>query len=162
DWWRETGVERIELHGLDEAAVVGFVTAAAGDLAEPGIALARALHRETAGNPFFIGEIVRSLTASGAVFREDERWTFKGGIAGLGIPAGIKEAIGRRLNRLADETNRILHLAAVIGWQFDVPLLTRIADTREDVILDALDEAGAAALVAELPGTIDRFAFSHG
>ena len=162
DFRRETGVERIALHGLDEAAVVGLVTAADGHaLTEPGIALARALHRETEGSPFFIGEYLRTLTESGAVFRENDRWTFKGDIAGLGIPEGIKEAIGRRLNRLSDETNKILHLAAVIGRQFDVPLLTRIADTREDAILDALDEAGAAALVAEIPGTVDRFAFSH-
>jgi hypothetical protein len=41
------------------------------------------------------------------VFRENDRWTFKGDIAGLGIPEGIKEAIGRRLNRLSEEINRI-------------------------------------------------------
>ena len=44
DFRRESGVERLALHGLEEAAVVGLVTAAAGhELAEPGIALARAL-----------------------------------------------------------------------------------------------------------------------
>jgi class 3 adenylate cyclase len=162
DWRRETGVERIALHGLDEAAVVGLVTAAAGhELAEPGIALARALHRETEGSPFFIGEILRHLSESRAIYQEGNRWTYKGDIAGLGIPEGIKEVIGRRLNRLSEETNRVLGLAAVIGRQFDVALLARITDTSEDRVLDALDEAAAAALVSEVPGTADRFAFSH-
>jgi hypothetical protein len=37
DFRREGGVQRLALHGLDEAAVVGLVTVAAGDeLAEPG------------------------------------------------------------------------------------------------------------------------------
>jgi class 3 adenylate cyclase len=162
DFRKESGVERIALHGLDEAAVVGLVTAAAGhELTEPGIVLARALHHETEGSPFFIGEILRHLSESGAIFQEGDRWTYKGDITGLGIPEGIKEVIGRRLSRLSEETNKVLHLAAVIGRQFDVTLLTRIADTAEDAILDALDEAAAAALVAEVPGTADRFAFSH-
>jgi len=162
DFRRETGVERIALHGLDEAAVVGLVTAAAGhELTEPGMALARALHHETEGSPFFIGEILRHLSESGAIFQEGDRWTFKGDIGGLGIPEGIKEVIGRRLSRLSEDANKVLHLAAVIGRQFDVALLTRIADMSEDAILDALDEAIGAALVAEVPGTSVRFAFSH-
>ena len=65
------------------------------------------------------------------------------------------------MNRLSEGTNKVLHLAAVIGRQFDVALLTRIADMPEDALLDALDEAAAVALVAEVPGTVDRFAFSH-
>jgi class 3 adenylate cyclase/tetratricopeptide (TPR) repeat protein len=162
DWRRETGVERIALHGIDEAAVVGLVAAAAGhDLTEPGIALARALHQETEGSPFFIGEILRHLSESGAIFQQGDRWIYKGDIASLGIPEGIKEVIGRRLNRLSAATNKVLTLAAVIGRQFDLSLLTRIAETREEEILDALDEAVAAALVAEVPSTADRFAFSH-
>jgi class 3 adenylate cyclase len=162
DWRRETGVQRLALHGLDEAAVVGLVTAAAGhELTAPGIALAGALHRETEGSPFFIGEILRHLSESGVIFQEGERWTYKGDIAGLGIPEGIREVIGRRLNRLPEAANKVLTLAAVIGRQFDVALLTTIAEMSEETILDALDEAAAAALVAEVPGTADRFAFSH-
>jgi predicted ATPase len=162
DFRRESGVERLALHGLDEAAVVDFVTAAAGhELAEPGVALARTLQQETEGSPFFIGEILRHLSESGAIFQEGDRWTFKGDIAALGIPEGIKEVIGRRLSRLSEAANKVLHLAAVIGRQFDVALLTRIAELPEEAVLDALDEAAAAALVGEVPGAVDRFGFSH-
>ncbi len=119
------------------------------------------LPTRNAEDPFFIGEILRHLSESGAIFQEADRWTFKGDIAALGIPEGIKEVIGRRLNRLSEETNKVLHLAAVIGRQFDVALLMRIAEMPEDTLLDALDEAASAALVAEVPGTVDRFAFSH-
>jgi len=162
DLRREAGVERVALHGLDETAVVALVAAAAGHrLAEPGIALAQALQRETEGSPFFIGEILRNLTESGAVFQEGDRWTYKGDIAALTIPEGIKEVIGRRLARLSEATNKVLSLAAVIGRQFDLALLTRISDVAEDAILDAIDAATAAALVAEVPGSPDRFSFSH-
>jgi tetratricopeptide (TPR) repeat protein len=162
DLRREACVERLALHGLDEAGVVALMTAAAGHaLTEPGLVLARAIHRETEGSPLFVGEILRNLTESGAVFQEGDRWAYKGDVASLGIPEGIKEAIGRRLGRLPEATNKILSLASVIGRQFDVRLLTAIAEGGEDAVLDALEEATRAALVAEVPGEANRFGFSH-
>lgn len=162
DLRRESGVDRLALRGLDDVAVVALVTASAGhDLGEPGVTLAHALHRETEGSPFFITEILRNLTESGAVFREGGRWTYNGDIAGLGIPEGVKDVIGRRLGRLSEATNKVLSLAAVIGRQFDLALLTRIADLAEDAVLDALDEATSAALVGEVPGEADQISFTH-
>jgi predicted ATPase/class 3 adenylate cyclase len=181
DLRREPGVERLALHGLDEAAVVALLTSAARhEIEAPGLALAHAIHQETEGSPFFIGEILRHLTESGAIFREGDRWTYRGEVTGLGIPDGIKEVIGRRLSRLSESTNKVLSLAAVIGRQFDLALLQQVADASallpvpsdpsavrnpqsaiEDVILDALDEATRAALVAEVPGEPDHFSFSH-
>src|SRR5262249_60028063 len=104
---------------------------------------------------------VRQLWESGALFQQNGRWTYRGDIAGLGIPEGVREVIGRRLGRLSDGTNRLLGLAAVIGRQFDVPLLAKIAETSEDAVLDALDEATAAALVNEVPGSAETFTFRH-
>jgi hypothetical protein len=162
DLHRETNVERIALHGLDDAAVVALVTATAGhDLAQNGVALAHALHAETEGSPFFIGEILRHLAESGAIFQEGGQWTFKGDVAGLGIPEGVKQVIGRRLTRLSEPTNKVLSLASVIGRQFDLALLTRLGELSEDATLDALDEAIAAGLVAEVPRNPDHFSFSH-
>ena len=163
DLRREAGVERVALHGLDDEAVVELVAAAAGHrLLEPGLALAHALKRETEGSPFFIGEMLRNLTESGAVYQEGDRWTYKGDIAALAIPEGVKEVVGRRLARLPESANKLLTFAAVIGRQFDLALLTRISDESEDAVLDALDVAVAASLVAEVPGSPDRFGFNHG
>jgi predicted ATPase len=70
DLRREAGVERLALHGLDEAGVVALMTAAAGhELAEPGLMLARAIYKETEGSPLFVGEILRNLTESVRSFR---------------------------------------------------------------------------------------------
>src|SRR5204863_8382044 len=82
DLRRESGVERMALHGLDDAAVETLVAAVARhDLDEPLIALAHAVRRETEGNPFFIGEVIRHLAESGALFEEGGRWTYRGAIA---------------------------------------------------------------------------------
>jgi class 3 adenylate cyclase/tetratricopeptide (TPR) repeat protein len=158
----EVGVERMSLHGLDDAAVEALVAAAARhELDEALVALAHAIRRETEGNPFFIGEVIRHLAESRALFQERGRWTYRGEIAGLGIPEGVREVIGRRLGRLSAATSRMLALAAVIGRHFDVALLAKIAEASEDAVLDALDEATAAALVTEVRGSPEQFTFRH-
>jgi tetratricopeptide (TPR) repeat protein len=162
DLRKESGVERVSLHGLDDAAVEDLVTALARhELDEALVALARVVRRETEGNPFFIGEVIRHLTESGALFQDHGRWTYRGAIAELGIPEGVREVIGRRLGRLSEATSRVLGLAAVIGRQFDVALLAMIAETSEEAVLDALEEATAAALVTEVRGSPDTFTFRH-
>ncbi len=162
DLRREAGVERVSLHGLDDTAVETLVAAVARhELDEALVALAHAVRRETEGNPFFIGEVIRHLSESGALFEENGRWTYRGAIAALGIPEGVREVIGRRLGRLSEATNRVLGLAAVIGRQFDLALLAKIAEVSEDAVLDALDEATAAALVSEVRGGAEQFTFRH-
>jgi class 3 adenylate cyclase/tetratricopeptide (TPR) repeat protein len=162
DLLKESGVERVSLHGLDDDAVEALVAAVARhELDDALVALARVVRRETEGNPFFMGEVVRHLIESGALFQEHGRWTYRGATADLGIPEGVREVIGRRLGRLSEATSRVLGLAAVIGRQFDVALLATIAETSEDVVVDALEEATAAALVTEVRGSPDTFTFRH-
>jgi class 3 adenylate cyclase/tetratricopeptide (TPR) repeat protein len=158
----EPGIERIAIRGLDEEGVVKFVMAAVGhDLDESQLALARALSRDTAGSPLFVGEILRNLMESGAAFRVGGQCNIRGDIQSLGIPEGVKEAIERRLRRLSVETNRILSIASVIGLEFDVRLLDHVAEMPEVTILDALDEAKSAGLVSETSSSKERYAFTH-
>jgi predicted ATPase len=120
--------------------------------------LGEAIHRETDGNPFFIEEVVKSLVEQGEIFRVEGGWDRKG-IAELTIPQSIKEAIGRRLNRLSDECVEVLHTAAALGKVFAYSELAAVAGVDEDHVLDALDEAACAQLV-RAEGK-EAFAFTH-
>ena len=73
---REPGVGRITLKGLDDDEVVQYLESAAGhDLSKEGLELAHAVYGETDGNPFFVSEMLRHLTESGAVYKDDAgRW----------------------------------------------------------------------------------------
>jgi class 3 adenylate cyclase/type II secretory pathway predicted ATPase ExeA len=68
DLRRDVEAERLSLGGLDEAGVTDLLERTAGHaLDEAGQALVRALHAETEGNPFFIGEVLRHLAESGVL-----------------------------------------------------------------------------------------------
>jgi predicted ATPase len=88
----------------------------------PLSAIVAALYHETEGNPFFIEEVLKHLVEEGAILREDGRWQIKP-LEEFSVPQGIKVTIGRRLERLGEESREALHLAAVIGQQFRFEIL---------------------------------------
>lgn len=162
EWRREPSVDRVPLRGLGDDDVVALIERAAGQsLDEEMVAFAHAAARETDGNPFFLTEILRHLAESGAVLRQHDSWVAAGDLTALHLPASVREVIGHRVRRLGEEAGRVLSMAAVTGRDFDIDLLARAADVDEDELLDILDVAIGAALVAEVPGRPGRFTFSH-
>jgi class 3 adenylate cyclase len=162
DLRRQGGVERIPLSGLDAAAVARFVEEMAGhDLAAEDEAFSRAIYAETEGNPFFVGEVLRHLAETGAVERRDGRWVTTTDIEELGIPEGIRDVVGRRLSRLSDDGNDVLAVAAVVGADFELAVVSEAAGLSEHVVLAALEEAVAARLVHETPGSANEYRFAH-
>ncbi len=162
DFRRQEGVERLDLLGLDLAEVTEFMESAAGhELDEPGLELARSIHNETQGNPFFAGEVLRHLAESGAIVERDGRWTSDLTLDDVGIPEGIREVVSRRLTRLSDNANQALALASVIGADFDLSTIEAAGGPSGDQLFDALDEAVQAAIIREVPNSVGRYTFRH-
>ncbi len=147
---RESGVSRIALSGLDDTGVLALMEATAGhDLDTDGVELAHALYRETDGNPFFVGEVLRHLAETGAIYQDDAgRWVAAADLEAMAMPDSVRLVIGSRVARLGEGVSRVLPLAAVIGREFDLDLLARVTERSEDELLDLLDAAIAVALGA--------------
>jgi tetratricopeptide (TPR) repeat protein len=160
---RQVKVTRLQLTGLDATAVVSFMEELAGHaLDDSGVSLAHAVHRETDGNPFFVSEVLRHLSETGAIYPDpDGRWMMVGNIEDIGLPVSIREVIDARIGRLGPVAGRALSLAAVIGQEFDTDVLSLAAEISEDNLLDLLDTAMTAALVREGQGAPGRYTFAH-
>ncbi len=163
DLHREQGVERIKLTGLDSEDVLALMEAAAGhELDEDGRTLAAEITRETDGNPFFAGELLRHLTESGAIVQDDDgRWHLVGDLADLGMPQSVREVIGRRVDRLGSDARTALSAAAVIGRDFDLELLLAMLELPEGRLLDLLEQAVTSSLLRENRDRAGRFTFTH-
>jgi DNA-binding SARP family transcriptional activator/class 3 adenylate cyclase/tetratricopeptide (TPR) repeat protein len=160
---REPGMERIALSGLDPDSIGALLEAAAGhDLDADGRGLRDALAAETDGNPFFVTEILRHLVETDTLRpRDDGRWAPTTDAIPVSLPTTVREVIIQRVARLGDDARRLLTVASVIGRDFDVGLLTDVADADEAVVLDSLDMATAAALIRPAAGEADRYTFVH-
>ncbi|MBI1925747.1 AAA family ATPase [Candidatus Poribacteria bacterium] len=75
------------------------------------------------GNPFFVEEVLRSLIASGVIYRDGERWIAKADVESIEVPDTIQSVIMARIDRLEAEARYILQNAAVIGKLFRRQLL---------------------------------------
>jgi class 3 adenylate cyclase/tetratricopeptide (TPR) repeat protein len=166
DWNRERLATRLMLGRLSHADTKALIATLFGQESVSDD-FASALYRETEGNPFFVEEVVKSLIEQGQVYREDGRWARKE-LHELAIPQSVKEAIGRRLNRLSELAIETLRTAAALGKSFAFGELARVSPANEDALLDALDEASAAQLVRANSGASaapssgdDSFVFTH-
>ena len=161
DLRRIPSVERVSVGGLALDEVVQLMELIAGHpMDDRGRAVAQAIQEESEGNPFFVGEILRHLSESGSIYTDEEgRWTSRGDPGELGIPEGVREVVGRRIDQLADETGELLGVAAVLGRDFELEVLVHLSDLDEDEVLDALDGCTEARLVEETG--VGRYRFAH-
>ena len=149
---RAPGATRIPLRGLAEEDVARLVESVPG--LDASADLVAAIHRRTDGNPLYVQEFLALLEAESGAERGavEERWP---------IPDGIRDVIGRRLERLAPTSTDLLLLAAVAGREFRVDTLQRATGLGGDIVLDRLQEPIGARLVEEVPGEPGRVRFSH-
>ena len=148
---RQPDVSRSSFPGWTTARCWRSMEAAAGHaLTGSAVRLAHTLYRETDGNPFFVSEVLRHLTETGAILQDETgRWMARNRSTKIALPDTIREVVGARIGRLGKEAARILGIAAVIGRDFDLDLLARATNTSQDEVLDILDAAAGAALVRE-------------
>ena len=147
----DLGGDRIALRGLGVGAIERFMEMTSGE--PPPRGLAEAVHAKTDGNPFFVGEVIRLLASEGRLSEELPVGTEPE------IPQGVREVVGRRLDRLSEGTNEVLKVAAVVGREFDQELVVAVTDLSMAELIAAAGEAVAERLVTDLGG--GRFSFSH-
>jgi ABC-type transport system substrate-binding protein/class 3 adenylate cyclase len=135
----------LELAALDSEASRMLAGGAAG--AELPAAVAEELAERAGGNPFFLEEALRDLVERGALRREDGRYELAASGDGLAIPELVQETLQARLNRLEVETREVLNVAAVVGRNFGLPLLERVAPRAS--LGPALSELQRLELVVE-------------
>ena len=154
---RERLFQRVLLRGLTQDDVGRFIEMTSGH--SPPRGLAEAVHTQTEGNPLFVTEVVRLLVQEGELggdnVRETDSWT-------IGIPEGVREVIGRRLNRLSQRCNEALTVASIVGREFTLAQLRPLVEeVTEDRLFEILEDALASRVIEELPQSVGRYQFTH-
>jgi hypothetical protein len=144
DLTRYPSVQRVELGGLDEQDIGALMAslAAAGDRRteiQPGT-----IHAETGGNPLLVRELVTAPTTAPG------RRT-----------SSVQGLLSRRYERLSDRDIALLDVATVVGAEFDAELIAAASDIGLVQVLETLERAESAGLVAAAPGRPGRFTFVH-
>jgi class 3 adenylate cyclase/tetratricopeptide (TPR) repeat protein len=116
----------LTLHSFSEAETVAMAGHVLGTAQFPA-ALQTALMAKAEGVPLFIEEVTRTLLDLGVLQREDGAYRLVKNLSEVSVPDTIQGIIMARLDRLEEDGKRTVQLASVIGRQFLVRLLARIA-----------------------------------
>jgi tetratricopeptide (TPR) repeat protein len=129
-------------------------------------ALTSFIHRQTAGNPFFVGEYVRELVEDSTWVRRSSRatWEFPDVASEFSnshpLPGSAREVVLSRLNRLSESVRSTLDLASIFGTSFRLSTLliaSESCDARST--MQALQELAARQIVAPIDD--DAMQFMH-
>jgi len=121
--------------------------------------LAEKIHQHTAGNPFYIEQVVKGMADDGLIALESGKWRFPT-LENARLPEDAREAVWRRIHHLNPDTQTLLRQAAVLGQTFNFDDLQEMSDLPDREVLEHLDMALARHLVKEIPDS-RAFCFRH-
>ncbi|HEV8622902.1 MAG TPA: AAA family ATPase [Acidimicrobiia bacterium] len=146
-------VHRLDLGPLPLDVVVDLVADSLRTSREEATSLGVLVHERTAGNPFFVGQFLLSLTEDGLIrFAADTgRWLWDlPAIRERGMTDNVVHLMAGRIGDLPPGTQEALRVAAVIGNRFDLgTLASTLARSPADTAV-ALDGAARAGLLLPL------------
>jgi DNA-binding CsgD family transcriptional regulator/tetratricopeptide (TPR) repeat protein len=146
--------DRLELPGLSPDEVGQLIGLSIGE--GGSAALARVVHRQTGGNPFFVRELIRVLLADGRLETVAAEETPLHAVA-----TQVRDVIVRRVLRLSAFCQTLLESAAVLGREFSLPALAGMSGLPGERLVDALQEAADAGLVAADRHVAGAWRFVH-
>jgi hypothetical protein len=152
---REPTMQRLFLRRLTAEEVAHFIALMSG--AFPSPAMHTAIYRQTAGNPFFLTEVVRLLVAAG----QHKTIASARSVPALSLPQGIQAAIQRRLQRLSLRCRDVLTLASILGQAFHVAVLARLHGATSECVLELLEEAAESGIITAGTDGVGLYTFSH-
>jgi hypothetical protein len=145
----------LPLGPLTEAQVVQMVEAMLRRVALPA-AFGPFLYGATAGNAFYVTEMLRYMMEEGILALRDGVWHLPEDLSLLALPATVEDTVLRRLQQLSPVAREVASTAAVLGWHQDRTVLLSVGSLEEEALFAALDElVERQFLVIEQ----DRYAF---
>ena len=124
-------------------------------------ALKKLIIEKTEGNPFFMEETVLVLFDDGALKRNGTVKLTKS-LNQLKIPPTVQAILAARIDRLAPDHKDLLQTLAVIGKEFKLGLVRRVAANSEPELEPMLSELQLGEFIYEQPAVGDiEYTFKH-
>ena len=160
-WMRKSYYRQISLAPLGPEAIKALLADLLGE--HPSLnGLPNLIQERTAGNPFFIEEVVRALAESGNLEGKRGDYRLVRPVDDAAVPPTVNTILAARIDRLSEREKSLLQSAAVIGREFSEPVLARAAALSDGELEPALRALIAAEFLYEqelYPEAV--YAFKH-
>jgi tetratricopeptide (TPR) repeat protein len=161
DWGYRTHYTQLRLDPLGDEGAEAMLTALLGDGAELET-LRRLILDRTQGNPFFIEEMVQALFDEGVVVHDGAAVKVARPLSRVHIPTTVQGVLVSRIDRLSPDEKQLLQTLAVIGREFPLPLIQRVAKSTAEELEGMLSRLQSADFINEEPAFPDiKYTFKH-
>ncbi|CAG9170240.1 hypothetical protein LMG23992_01520 [Cupriavidus laharis] len=161
DWHARGAYTQLQLEPLGPAEAQGLLTALLGD-DRSLVPLKRLILDKTEGNPFFMEEVVQTLTEEGVLLGQPGNFRIEQAPALLHIPTTVQGVLAARIDRLPVAQKELLQTLAVIGKEFSLGLIRHVTGQDDDALRPPLAALQAADFIYEQPAFPDvEYAFKH-
>ena len=141
-------VSTIEVEALPEESIVELLADTLHVSHSAASPLAALIQRKTLGNPFFVGQFLKSLYRDRLLQFQGGRWQWSvEQIEAQGITDNVVDLLMKELRRLPEATQRLLTLASCIGNRFDLATLATVGEMPADAAEVELRQAIDAGLI---------------
>jgi hypothetical protein len=137
----------VPLTGFSRSEIARYIEIATE--AVPPSSWVERVYELTAGNPFFVGQVVRARA---------DRWAADDTHA---LPEEVRALIRRRVSNLSSEASQMLQIAAVVGREFDLRVLAETMTLSTERLIDVLGEAHDAGILLNDPASPGSYEFAH-
>jgi class 3 adenylate cyclase len=160
DWGGRTYYAQLRLDPLGYESAAEMLSALLGY--EPELEpLKQLIAKKTEGNPFFVEEMVQALFERGMITR-NRKLTPKQSFDKVKIPPTVQVLLASRIDRLPADQKALLQTLAVIGREFTLPLIRRLASSSEAELERILNDLQRGEFIYEQPAFPDaEYAFKH-
>ena len=159
-WGSKTYYTQLRLDPLGKQSADEMLSALLGNGAEVR-PLKRLIIERTEGNPFFMEETVQVLLDEGALVRNGTTRLTKP-LSQLKIPPTVQAILAARIDRLPAEQKDLLQTLAVIGTEFKLGLVRKIAAKPGAELEPMLSELQLGEFIYEQPAVGDvEYTFKH-
>lgn len=146
DRWEIPHVE-VELGGLANSAVRAFAERSlGGPITEDFLGI---LLRATNSNPFYLEQVLEYFRESDLLIKEGEAWTIED--ENIQLSGSMNAILTSRIDRLETLVRETVKAAAVIGREFEIPVLSEVMRAREE-----FSDKDERALLREQISTAER------
>jgi predicted ATPase len=160
EWGSRTHYSQLRLDPLGRENAAEMLSTLLGD--EPELEpLKRLIADKTDGNPFFIEEIVQALFEQGALARNG-RVALMRPLSEIKVPPTVQAVLASRIDRLPPTQKELLQTLAVVGREFTLPLVRRLAPASDVELERLLGDLQSGEFIYEQPVFPDpEYSFKH-
>ena len=160
EWGHKTYYTQLRLDPLGKKSADELLSGLLGDGKEL-VPLKRLVIERTEGNPFFMEEMVLALFDEGALVRNGAVKVTQS-LSQLKIPTTVQAILAARIDRLTPDQKDLLQTLSVIGTEFKLGLVRKVAAKSGPELEPILSELQLAEFIYEQPAVGDiEYTFKH-